>query len=181
MRKILLLSALSLIFISCSNPFSSDDGSDKEIWIVGNDSTITWNGNKISGNNKSEDPEDYTITARYLGNPSAPSRTDTNRIVFTLTDSSVTMQDYGNIDIGSVNYYLDTPQSYEFLSQNFGSRSANLTPAWFKFSNTYLFYCEDESSIENFEYVYENKGNIQRTYIFNAKGFEKAIRDIACN
>ena len=47
MRKILLFSVLSLIFISCSNPFSSDDESDKEIWIVGNDSTITWNGNKI--------------------------------------------------------------------------------------------------------------------------------------
>jgi hypothetical protein len=181
MKKLIYTFFISVLIISCSNPSSSGDDENKEIWIFGNNSTITWNGSEISGNNKSENPDDYTITARYLGNPSAPSRTDTNRIVFTLTDSSVTMQDYENIGIGSINYYLDTPQTYEFLSQDYGSRSANLTPAWFKFSNTYSFNCEDNSTIGNFEYVYENKGQIERTYIFNAKGFEKAIKEIACN
>ena len=181
MRNIIYSILIVAVLVSCSNPSSTGDDMSKGVWTISNDSTITWNGSEMSGNNKSDNPEDYSITARYLGVPSAPSRTDTNRIIFSLTDSSVTMQDYESVDIGSVNYYLDTPQTYGFLSQEDGSRTANLTPAWFKFSNAYLFFCDDESSIDSFEYVYENRGKVQRTYIFNARGFEEAIREIACN
>lgn len=179
-RKILLFFIASVFVISCSNPLSSDDDSNEEIWIIENDSTITWNGNKISGNNKSEDPDDYSLTVRYLGISSAPDRDDKNRVKIALTDSTFTTQDYNNIDMSTVFFFIDFPKSYGFLEHYCSYCSANGTPKWFRFSYTHFFYCDDNSSLEKLEFIFQNKGSTQRTYIFNSKGFEKAIKEIAC-
>lgn len=168
-----------ILFFGCS--VNTDNR--KENWLVNSDSTILWIGNEVSGNNFSNNPSDYSITFEYLGIPSAPNRTDKNRVRFTLVDSAVTEQDYESLiqnGINNLDYFLRLPSNYTFIDSEYNSRSVNGTPAWYRFTNIHYFNCNSNSSIDKLDYVFRNGGSIERSYSFSASGLEEAFKSIAC-
>lgn len=139
------------------------------VWEVKGDTMIVWERNSVT-----------PLHIKFVYVPSQLYNSDLPGVRFELVDSSITSDDYNDLNIFNTEYQLSVPPSFDMISSNFKGKGFNSSPDSYSYDSVHEVYCENNSSADHLTLEFYNGKDSERKYEFNTEGVGEAIKEIAC-